>query len=118
MERDHSDDRNRELPWLWLLFLKVLPIVATISLAKGLKTLASKNALVNKLSSVETLGATSVICTDETGTLTENLMTATQVHLFERTIDVNGDSGKAFAEEEKPWILKEKRTLSLHWKLE
>ncbi|MDZ7808019.1 MAG: HAD-IC family P-type ATPase, partial [Gracilimonas sp.] len=76
-----------------------LPIVATISLAKGMKTLANRNALVNKLSSVETLGATSVICTDKTGTLTENLMTATEVHLFNRAIEVNGETDQIFTEE-------------------
>ncbi len=75
-----------------------LPIVATLSLAKGLKTLANKNALVNKLSSVETLGATSVICTDKTGTLTENQMTATQVHLYQKEIDVNGENGQVLTE--------------------
>lgn len=75
-----------------------LPIVATLSLAKGLKTLANKNALVNKLSSVETLGATSVICTDKTGTLTENQMTATQVHLYQKEIDVNGENGQEMTE--------------------
>ncbi|MFP8487797.1 cation-translocating P-type ATPase [Gracilimonas sp. Q87] len=79
-----------------------LPIVATLSLAKGLKTLANKNALVNKLSSVETLGATSVICTDKTGTLTENQMTATQVHLYNRTIDVNGKIDQELTEEGNP----------------
>ncbi len=52
-----------------------LPIVATIALARGMWIMARRNALINKLSSVETLGATSLICTDKTGTLTENKMT-------------------------------------------
>ncbi|MGM0589474.1 MAG: cation-translocating P-type ATPase [Bacteroidota bacterium] len=55
-----------------------LPIVATIALARGLKTMADRNALITRLSSVETLGATEVIFTDKTGTLTENRMTVTQ----------------------------------------
>lgn len=52
-----------------------LPIVATIALARGMSLMAKRNALINRLSSVETLGATSVIFTDKTGTLTENKMT-------------------------------------------
>ena len=52
-----------------------LPIVATMALAKGMWRMAKKNALINKLSVVETLGATSTIFTDKTGTLTENKMT-------------------------------------------
>ncbi len=51
-----------------------LPIVATIALARGMWLMARHNALVNRLTAVETLGATSVILTDKTGTLTENRM--------------------------------------------
>jgi len=54
-----------------------LPIVATIALARGMWRMARRRALITRLSAVETLGATSVILTDKTGTLTENRMTVT-----------------------------------------
>ena len=56
-----------------------LPIVATVALARGMLEMAKRNALINRLSSVETLGATSIIFTDKTGTLTENKMTVTKL---------------------------------------
>lgn len=56
-----------------------LPIVATLGLAKGMLMMARHNVIVKKLSSVETLGGTTVICTDKTGTLTENRMTVKSV---------------------------------------
>lgn len=59
-----------------------LPIVATIALARGMWRMARRNALVEQLSAVETLGSTNMILTDKTGTLTENRMSLRRV-LFE-----------------------------------
>lgn len=56
-----------------------LPIIATLALARGMWRMAKSNALINRLSAVETLGATNVICTDKTGTLTENKMTLDRI---------------------------------------
>jgi len=56
-----------------------LPIVATIALARGVWRMSRENALVERLSSVETLGTTDVICTDKTGTLTEGRMKVTRI---------------------------------------
>jgi Ca2+-transporting ATPase len=68
-----------------------LPIVATIALARGMWRMARRNALVNRLSAVETLGATSVICTDKTGTLTENRLTATRIATESGEIAISGE---------------------------
>jgi Ca2+-transporting ATPase len=56
-----------------------LPIVATLALARGMWRMARQNALIERLSAVETLGATTVILTDKTGTLTENRMAVRQI---------------------------------------
>lgn len=56
-----------------------LPIVATLGLARGMIRMARHQVIVKKLSAVETLGGTTIICTDKTGTLTENRMTVKSV---------------------------------------
>ena len=60
-----------------------LPAVTTIALAAGVRRMARSDSLVRRLASVETLGSTTVICTDKTGTLTENVMRVTRVALPE-----------------------------------
>lgn len=67
----------------------LLPTV-TLSLAMGVQRMAKRHALVKDLSSVETLGCTTVICCDKTGTLTQNLMMASEIAVDGETIEVSG----------------------------
>ncbi|MBR1823534.1 MAG: cation-translocating P-type ATPase [Ruminococcus sp.] len=70
-----------------------LPASVTIALALAVSRMMKQKALVNKLHSVETLGCTSVICSDKTGTITENKMTVTELHTAE---DVYYFSGSGY----------------------
>jgi calcium-translocating P-type ATPase len=72
----------------------LLPVI-TLALAVGVRGLVRRGAVVKRLSAVETLGSTSVICTDKTGTLTENRMRVTRIWTAPQTLDLESGHGRA-----------------------
>jgi len=87
-----------------------LPVIVTGSLAIGIQRMFRKKALIRKLKSVETLGSVSVICSDKTGTITKNEMTAVQLFVNNKFIEVKKDF---FINKKKTNPLKFEKILSI-----
>ncbi|MHA6251353.1 cation-translocating P-type ATPase [Oceanobacillus sp. CAU 1775] len=82
-----------------------LPAIVTVALSLGVQRMIKRKAIVRTLSSVETLGSASVICSDKTGTMTENKMTVKHIFINDENLTVSGDGydieGEIFSGEKK-----------------